>query len=41
MPTKTSPYLLIFRDASHDVYSTISAQERQVVESLRGDPGGG
>ena len=29
MPTKTSPYLLIFRDASHDVYSTISAQERQ------------
>ena len=29
MQTKTSPYLLIFRDVSHDVYSTISAQERQ------------
>ncbi|HTO02400.1 MAG TPA: YciI family protein [Opitutus sp.] len=29
MPNKTSPYLLIFRDVSPDVYSTISAQERQ------------
>lgn len=29
MPTKISPYLLIFRDASPDVYQTISPQERQ------------
>ena len=29
MENKTSPYLLIFRDVSPDVYKTISADERQ------------
>lgn len=29
METKPSPYLLIFRDASPDVYTTISAEDRQ------------
>jgi hypothetical protein len=29
MQKKTSPYLLIFRDVSPDVYKTISAEERQ------------
>jgi hypothetical protein len=29
METKTSPYLLIFRDASPDVYTNMSAEQRQ------------
>ena len=29
MENKTSPYLLIFRDVSPEVYKTISAEERQ------------
>jgi len=29
METKTSPYLLIFRDASSDVYKSMSAEQRQ------------